>query len=303
MRDEVLLDYLLQQLSEAETRQLEARLQTDRALAAQLERLRRKIRPLEQERHRVILPPPGLTERTLARLQNLWPRPSRSLPRAPRTLPDWRVTGGRFRPDIFIAGCILILAGGLFLSAMGKLRARHDWLTCQNALRLSYYDHSVQPNALPSSNVTHQAFSTSIEQSLPYTSWLHSEVASSYLPVFLCSLAVGPENTSTSSQPPTAHNLGVYVVYLYERTSPGHTLPPPTQSNTQTQGGRLPLVTSLPTAPYPSTSVSHNVPHPYGWHILYVDGHVQCSTLPRWPTSGTIPRLVHFTSSSLHCAE
>jgi prepilin-type processing-associated H-X9-DG protein len=305
MRHEVLLDYLLQQLTEAESRHLEARLQTDRVLAAQLEQLRRKLRLLEQERQRILLPPPGLVERTLARIQGIWSPSSRSLPRAPRTLPDWRVTGGRFRPDILIAGCILILAGGLFFSALGKLRARHDWLACQNALRLSYYEHAVPPlnvqpsNTQLSSTLSQEVFPTSSESSLPHARWPVSEAASSFRPVFLCSLAVSPENTSSPPQTATFDNLSLWAVHFSSRTFQEHPLFPLSQPN----GSGLSPSTAAPTASYRALSsltgsASQHPPHPYGRHILYADGHVQCLNPPRWPACGTIPPLVHFAHPS-----
>lgn len=309
MRHEVLLDYLLQQLAEAESRHLEARLQTDRVLAAQLEQLRRKLRPLEQERQRILLPPPGLVERTLRRIQGIWSPSRRSLPRAPRTLPDWRVTGGRFRPDILIAGCILILAGGLFFSALGKLRARHDWLACQNALRLSYYEHSVPLNGQPSntqlsSTLSQQIFPTSSESSLPHARWLVSEAADSYRPVFLCSLAIGPENTSSPPQTATFDDLSLWAVYFSSRTFQER----PLSSLSQPNGSGLSPSTVVPAASYRALSslaapASQPAPHPYGRHILYADGHVQCLRLPLWSACGTIPPLVHLAHPSSHGVE
>ncbi|MCS7021928.1 MAG: hypothetical protein NZU63_08890 [Gemmataceae bacterium] len=144
MRDEVLLDYLLQQLPEPQARLVEKRLQCDVRLAERLERLRRRLRPLEQWRRQEVMPPAGLAERTLARIQAWCFAPLASLPRAPRAVPELQVLGGRFRLDWLVAAAILLLVGGLFLSAVGNLRARSEWLTCQNVLRQWYvYQHHV----------------------------------------------------------------------------------------------------------------------------------------------------------------
>lgn len=304
MRDDVLLDYLLHQLSEAEARQLEARLQADSTLAARLERLRRKLRPLERERQGVVLPPQGLAERTLARLQHLWPRPFCSLPPALRSLPDWRVTGGRLRPDLLVAGCILILASGLFLSAMGKLRARHDWLACQNTLRLSY----VQQNALGSSAPPQETFSPLAEPSPPYVSWHFAETVSSCLPVLLCSRTAGSENTPFPPQPIVFHPTdlsSVYVSYITMtgRTSQSYAVRPLSQPNRQPPGEWHTASAFLPKVSNPRSGSSPFISHPYGYNILYADGHVQCSTLPYSLAGGSITHLVTFKPAPLHSAD
>jgi prepilin-type processing-associated H-X9-DG protein len=304
MRDEVLLDYLLHQLSEAETRQLEARLHVDGALAARLERLRRRLQPLEQERQRVVSPRQGLAERTLARLQSLWPRPFCSLPQAPRTLPDWRITGGRFRPDILVAGCILILASGLFLSAVGKLRARHDWLACQNTLRLSY----VQQQTHGPSASSQEVFGPVAEPSLPYASWPSAEAVSSCRPVVLCSLTTYPENTSPPLQPVVFHSTDISSMYGSYWTMTGR----PDRSYAvcllSPHRGQPPEDGCVPGAflARVSKSRSESFPflgHPYGCNILYADGHVQCSTFPACPPGGNLPRWTAFKPASFHSAD
>ncbi|MBA2226843.1 H-X9-DG-CTERM domain-containing protein [Thermogemmata fonticola] len=304
MRDEVLLDYLLHQLSEAEARQLEARLQADGALAARLERLRRKLQPLERERQRLVLPRQGLAERTLARLQDLWPHPSRTLPRAPRTLPDWRITGGRFRPDILVAGCILILASGLFLSAVGKLRARHDWLACQNTLRLSY----VQQNAHGSSVPSLAAFSPLAEPSLPYASWPSAEAVSSCLPVVFCSLTASPENTSFPLQPVVIHSADISSIYVSYWTMAGR----PDQRDAVRRLSPLygqPLEDWYAPRPCPAgvsnprSGSSPYIGHPYGCNILYADGHVQSSNFPCWLIGKSVTGLAPSKTVSFHSAD
>ncbi len=312
MRDEVLLDYLLHQLSEAEARQLEARLQADSVLAARLERLRRKLQPLERERQRGVPPRQGLAERTLARLQDLWPRPCRSLPRAPRTLPDWRVTGGRFRPDILVAGCILILASGLFLSAVGKLRARHDWLACQNMLRLSY----VQQHAHGPSASSQEVFGPLAEPSLPYAPWPSAEAVSARRPVVLCSLTTYPENTSSPLQSVVFHSPDISSIYVSYWTMTAR----PDQSYTvrllSPHRGQPPEDGCVPGAFLAKVSKPRSgsplfLGHPYGCHILYADGHVQCSTFPCWLVGGSVTchdpfkpsYLISFKAASLHSAD
>jgi hypothetical protein len=165
--DELLLDYMLGQLPEAEAQVLEKRLMRHPALAARLAQLRRQLQPLEQLRRSTCLPPSGLAERTLVRVQALPWRLLSTLPRAPRALPDLQVLGGRFRAEALVAGCLLLLVAGLLFSAVSKLRARHDWLACQNQWRQWYLQQE------GSSTAAGQPIAASLEATGPLTAHGH----------------------------------------------------------------------------------------------------------------------------------
>ena len=68
---------------------------------------------------------------------NTTPRPA-FLAAAPREEPETAMVGGRFRPDVIVAGGIALFAAGLIFSAVGKVRARNEMLACHNTLRITH---------------------------------------------------------------------------------------------------------------------------------------------------------------------
>lgn len=268
--DDLLLDYLLHQLPDAEARALEHRLERHPTLAARLERLRRRLRPLEQLRSVPCTPPRGLAERTLARLRNL-PLPfSLSLPRAPRVLPELRTVGGRFCPDVLVACCLLFVVGGLLASALGKLRARQDWLACQNFWRQWYVQRDVPagfafqashaPFAEPEQFPTYCTLS---ENRLPRWSPLSEgppidSQSSHHAPLlyrfYLAPFHLNAEDATTSSVIPNR------VLHVWVPDFPSRDALP-----LACDAGRLHIG-------------ALESPHPYGFHILCAGGHVQVVT-------------------------
>ncbi|MCS7270922.1 MAG: hypothetical protein NZ703_07540 [Gemmataceae bacterium] len=277
MRDEVLLDYLLQQLPEPQARLVEKRLQCDVRLAERLERLRRRLRPLEQWRRQEVMPPAGLAERTLARIQAWCFAPLASLPRAPRAVPELQVLGGRFRLDWLVAAAILLLVGGLFLSAVGNLRARSEWLTCQNVLRQWYvYQHHVTlPPGMTSSGrsevVTEPLSSPGAGAAFTdhYLMLLHFQTQS-------------PPVLSTASVV-TQPCLLVISADLPEEDVQTFPAPETVQHHrtvsleaSRRWGDLCPVLVDafrIPTARH-----SLFLTHAYGRHILYAGGHVVCAS-------------------------
>lgn len=143
MTDEDIIGYLAGGLDTGERAVVEARLASDPAAARRLAGWRELLAPLEADRDQTP-PPAGLADRTLERLAAVIAAhqppaaPPRPLPRAPREEPETRAVGGRFRPDLIVACGIALFAGGLVFSAVGKARARHEMLACQNALRVTH---------------------------------------------------------------------------------------------------------------------------------------------------------------------
>ncbi len=168
-RDDDLIGFLCDALEVKERAAVEARVRSDPALAARLERLRAALAPLEADRDPPE-PPPGLALRTLARLAahlavhgpapgsagrtrtgrtaaaaaEARPQPPHPepvpprfapLPHAPREVPEARLLGGRLRPDLLVAAGIAFLAFGLLVSGVSKWREQQQIANCQANLR------------------------------------------------------------------------------------------------------------------------------------------------------------------------
>jgi prepilin-type processing-associated H-X9-DG protein len=131
--DEDLVGYLLNALEPEEERRVEAHLEARPEARVRLEALRRALAPLRADADE-FEPPAGLAERTLARVAAT---AGGELPHAPRPVnraaasgrPAWR------RADVLVAASVLIVAAGLGLSLLFRLREGHDVLACQNNLR------------------------------------------------------------------------------------------------------------------------------------------------------------------------
>ncbi len=130
-----LFDYLLERLEEPAKRQVEARLQNDAAARRHLELLRQALAPLAADQE--LVPPPHLAAHTIARVAEYI---CRDLPRAPA--PPQSESGSRQwwrRADALIAACLLILALGIGVPALVRLRdsgSAAALTECQNNLRL-----------------------------------------------------------------------------------------------------------------------------------------------------------------------
>ncbi len=101
------------------------------------------------------------------------PAPSPRLPRAPRDEPELTAVGGRFRPELFVAGGIALFAVGLLVSAVSKVRTENQMLACQNTLRTihtglgGYADthHGRYPQVGIGANPTAETFATVLSES------------------------------------------------------------------------------------------------------------------------------------------
>src|SRR5689334_14479005 len=127
--DADLIGYLLNALEPEEQRRVAAHLAANPEARARLEALNRSLTPLRADAEDFD-PPPGLAGRTLARVAG---PACRGLPRAPRPLgraaagrPTWR------RADALVAAAVLLVAAGLGLGMLLRLREGHDVLACQN---------------------------------------------------------------------------------------------------------------------------------------------------------------------------
>jgi hypothetical protein len=135
--DENLIGYLLHALEPEQHRQVEAYLESSPEARRRLELLRGALAPLEADRDD-LAPPPGLVIRTLARVAE---HCCQDLPRAPLP-PRSRVLGfdRSFwrRADLLVAACVLVLVGGLALTAILRLREDQNVVACKENLRQFY---------------------------------------------------------------------------------------------------------------------------------------------------------------------
>jgi prepilin-type processing-associated H-X9-DG protein len=156
--EENLIGYLLNALEPAEQRQVEQYLAGDSSARQRLAILRSSLAPLDADRD-VIEPPPGLAARTLARIAG----PTKPLPRAPAHVGRSGISGRSFwrRPDALVAASLLLVAAGVAMTWILRLRQAHEITTCQNNLRQFY-------GALKSfSELHHNNFPNVAEVSLP----------------------------------------------------------------------------------------------------------------------------------------
>jgi prepilin-type processing-associated H-X9-DG protein len=133
--DENLVGYLLGGLDEAGVRQVEAYLQASPEARRRLALLKRALGPLGADRDEAA-PPPGLAERTLARIAGP------ELPRAPHEAgaASGATAGGWWRrADVAAAGCLLVLAVGVLGPLAYRWHNREAAVACQENLRQFFF--------------------------------------------------------------------------------------------------------------------------------------------------------------------
>src|SRR5262245_15955782 len=130
--DQLLIDYLFDQLTPEARRRVEARLDSCPETRRRLDCLRAALAPLAQDAESPA-PPPGLVDATMARVAGQ----GHALPRAP--LPPRHQFAGptrRWRPIDWLAAAVLaILVGGIGLPLLARVRAEQQRLACGNNLR------------------------------------------------------------------------------------------------------------------------------------------------------------------------
>lgn len=184
-RDDQLVGYLLNALDEAARLQVESQLRRSAALRHQLETLRAALEPLEADRADP-LPPTGLADRTLARIDNC----ARS-PRAPRTSRREFGSPSRWRrSELLVASLAGVIVLGFALAWVDKSRALERVTVCANNLR-DLHTPSVQYAMLQSDG----AFPR-IEAEGPRS------FAGAVIPVLVEAGTLSPDNVPTCSTHP-----------------------------------------------------------------------------------------------------
>jgi hypothetical protein len=147
MTDDVLADYVLNQLDPADRAAVESHLAARPDDLVRVARLRAALKPLDADRDGFD-PPPGLAIATIARTAEYVvahafarpvadktiesPMPSRKAPaELDPVYPGW----GWRRFDLLVAASVAFLAFGLVIAGIGKLRHEREVLACQNRLR------------------------------------------------------------------------------------------------------------------------------------------------------------------------
>lgn len=163
MTDEDLIGYALDLLDPDERAEVEAHLAAHPAAAARVERLRAAVAPLEPDREPDPAPA-GLVVRTIGRLAEYLvehePRPPvgesqaaepdadtapdfvlpphSPRPAPPPTDPEPHFAGVRFRYELFVAAGIALVAVGLVLSGVNRVRHQQQVVACQNNLQVLF---------------------------------------------------------------------------------------------------------------------------------------------------------------------
>jgi hypothetical protein len=134
MMDDKLVGYLLQALDPPDLQEVEAHLRTHPEARSRLALLERALAPLAAD-GQPPAPPPGLVLGTLARVAEYR---CRGLPAAPPPAPSQVGAPGRRwarRPDVLAAAALLLLVGGLGLSALARQWRAYQREACASNLR------------------------------------------------------------------------------------------------------------------------------------------------------------------------
>lgn len=278
--DENLVGYLLNSLDEPSHQQVEAYLAGNAAGRDKVQKLHRALEPLEADREQA-KPPADLVYRTLARVAEVC---SQGLPRAPVTIQ----AGGNARPlwrrvDVVAAAAILLLALGVGIPALFRLRDQSGNLECQDNLRIFY-------TGLKKYHDQHKQF-PDVDAHRP-----HHNVAGMVVPMLIhakvlapdvsircpgngpgkpCPLtldqikAMGPEEFKKHA----ASLASCYAYSLGYRDDLGYHAPVMNAG----MASRLPLMSDRP--PYDDDTLDNSPNHgKNGQNVLFQDGHVEFMT-------------------------
>jgi len=286
--DDLLLGYALDALDPADTAAVEARLRDDPTAAARLAHFRRALAPLAADRDGYD-PPPGLAAATLARVAGLdvpAAAPAQGPPVVPKA-PSWPAAPAdvpifhlRRRVEVAVAACVAVLAFGLVLGGVQKVRRDSQLAACQNNLRVLYQglsgyadDHADRfPQVGGPDTPTAGAFVSTLVEAGQYPADLS----------IVCPATPDPDPAAAGFRPgpalaPPGPEVVARVGYAYTLgyRGPGGGLVGPWRGGPA--GDRTPLAADLP-APRVAPSDGPVSPHGGGQNVLFADGRVQFFT-------------------------
>ena len=271
-----LLDYAFDQLDAPGRAEAEAALLADPASAALLARLRKALRPLEDARAEVPLPPPGLAAATLAyvaqetvrqresfRASEEARRPQLAAPR------EWWLLDRR-RIDVAVAAGLGFVAFGLLLGGVGKLRERSQVAACQERLRSLHF-------ALDGYSDTHGGRYPEVgTASVPRAGDFAAELvrAGQY------------DAAAAATCPADAAEANPYAYTLGFHPTPSAPVTGIRRAGFASESGDFtPLAADLPTAA--ASPVGGPVsPHGRGQNVLFLGGAVRFATVPTVGVNG-----------------
>lgn len=292
------IDYLLDRLDADDRTEVEARLATDLDELAALERLRLTLALLELDRDEIPAPA-GLAERTLARVTSFQqaeieaaaepevdfgpgtvlpgadaPEPRRRVRSTDR--PEYRWVGGRFRGDMLVACGIGLIAVGMVLSFVNRVRHANDVAACQqNLLTLhrglaGYADaHGDRfPQIGSQSYPTAETFVSALTE------------AGQCPPDFRPRCPAGP------ALPTRAHSTPVTYTYTLGHRAPNGRVEGLSRSlDWNEENDLIPISSDYPVA---SAAVAPEAtsPHSRGHNVLYLAGNVRFATTAAVGISG-----------------
>jgi hypothetical protein len=293
MTDADLIGYLLDLDDPDDRAAAEAYLAAHPGAAARLARVRFALAPLAADRDDPV-PPPGLAVRTVARLAAHLaehdpspPPPARDsldhllsgiagpaapLPRpAPPDPPEVRAVGGRFRLDWAVACGLGLVAAGLGLSFVGKLRHEAALMACRDNLRTLYQGLTGYADAhagrLPEVGGEQYPTAGSFVAALQDAGHLPG----GYRPG--CPADPDPDPPAGGVVRPSA--VG-YTFPLGHRTPAGEVV-----GLRRTWGGENDLLPVSADLPAESAGLAGPTsPHRWGHNVLYLGGHTRYATRP-----------------------
>jgi len=281
MNDEELIGYLLDLLEPDERAALALRLEREPVAATRLAVLRAAIAPLKVDASDPD-PPAGLASRTVARLAAYLvehdPRPTTDPHAAtPSSLPTFRhatttdqpeprAVGGRFRADLIVAAGLALVAVGLGLSVVARMRQQSDAAACPNNLRTlhvgltTYADtHDGRfPQVGAGQYPTAGSFVPALVESGQFPNGFHAT----------CPTAVRASAGNSSSDVPYTYSLGY-------RGPNGELLG--LRRTGERENDLIPISADCPAAT-DAPSDGPMSPHGRGQNVLYVGGNVRFAT-------------------------
>jgi prepilin-type processing-associated H-X9-DG protein len=293
--DDALIQYVLGDLPAAERDAVRERIASNSADASAAARLQLVLEALRTGPGESVEPPTGLVTDTIGRVASALlaagVRPGAVTTPAPRRPTPIRVpdrvrprSGSPFFPswrwaDVTVAAGIGLLAVGITLAAIGRVRQENQTLACQKRL------HDLHTALVSHADTDAGRFPLIGAQDTPTAgSFVVPLARTGHLPAGASCPAADPDDAATVSVP-TGPDWGVtkvgYTYHLGYRPAGGDLV----SLRRGEAGDQTPLCADMPTvAASPCTGPVS--PHPRGQNVLYVGGHVRFSSTGRAGLNG-----------------